>query len=168
MAIELREALGDELEEAAALMVEAYQEYSSALRPGAWEAYARDIADVRRRLADSRLIVALDDGKVVGAVTYYPPRPQGTGEGWPAGWAGVRLLAVGPDARARGVGRRLMDECIARARADGAHTMGLHTTELMAVARAMYERMGFQRAPEFDFHPTPTFTVMAYHLALGV
>ena len=149
-------------------MVAAYQEYSGALRPGAWEAYARDIADVQSRLADSKLVVALEGEKVLGAVTYYPRKQEGTGEGWPAGWSGVRLLAVGPEARGRGLGRLLMQECIRRARAEGAQTMGLHTTELMAVARAMYERMGFERAPDFDFHPTPTFTVMAYRLSLGV
>ena len=168
MNIEIREAREEELDGAAAVMVSAYEEYRSALSPRAWEAYARDIADVRGRLPDSRLIVALEDGKVAGAVTYYPPRPAGTGEGWPAGWAGVRLLAVAPHARGRGYGRLLMEECLRRAREDGASVLGLHTTELMAVARGMYERMGFRRAPEYDFHPTPTFVVMAYRLDLGV
>jgi hypothetical protein len=37
---------------------------------------------------------------------------------------------------------------------------------MMAVARAMYERMGFVRAPEFDFQPAPETVVMAYRLDL--
>ena len=49
-----------------------------------------------------------------------------------------------------------MDECLRRSRQLGAHTLGLHTTELMAVARGMYERMGFLRVPEYDFHPLCT------------
>ena len=61
-----------------------------------------------------------------------------------------------------------MGDCLRRARADGATTLGLHTTQLMNVAREMYERMGFQRVPEYDFHPTPSMTVMAYRLELGV
>jgi hypothetical protein len=32
----------------------------------------------------------------------------------------------------------------------------------MAVARNLYEAMGFERAPEFDFHPEPDVVVMAY------
>jgi hypothetical protein len=44
--------------------------------------------------------------------------------------------------------------------------MGLHTTIVMGVARAMYERMGFMRFPENDFHITDDFTVMAYSLEL--
>ena len=59
-----------------------------------------------------------------------------------------------------------MAECLLRARADGATTMGLHTTKLMDVARAMYLRLGFRRAPKYDFHPVPDFTVEAYELKL--
>jgi hypothetical protein len=44
--------------------------------------------------------------------------------------------------------------------------MALHTTQMMQVARAMYERMGFVRVPEFDFSPVPGFLVMAYRLTL--
>jgi ribosomal protein S18 acetylase RimI-like enzyme len=59
-----------------------------------------------------------------------------------------------------------MAECLRRARADGAKTMGLHTTTLMEVARAMYVRLGFTRAPKYDFHPAPDFTVEAFTLKL--
>ena len=164
--MEIRDARPEELDEAAALMVAAYEQYREGLPPGAWEGYARDIRDVRGRLADSQLVVAVEEGKIVGAVTYYPPRPEGTGEGWPGGWAGVRLLAVAPAARGRGYGRDLMEECLRRARGAGAVALGLHTTQLMAVARAMYERMGFQRVPEFDFYPAPGVVVMGYELSL--
>jgi hypothetical protein len=37
----------------------------------------------------------------------------------------------------------LTEECIRRARARGARAVGLHTTTFMAVARAMYERSGW-------------------------
>ena len=78
----------------------------------------------------------------------------------------MRLLAVHPDARGRGVGEALMRECMARARGRGATTLGLHTTRIMAVAQRMYERMGFVRAPEYDFHPAPRIVVMAYKMKL--
>lgn len=85
---------------------------------------------------------------------------------WPDGWASIRLLGVSPQARGLGIGRALMQECLRRARADGAVTMGLHTTKLMDVARAMYLRLGFARAPAYDFHPAPDFTVEAFRLDL--
>src|SRR5881397_172598 len=56
---------------------------------------------------------------------------------WPDGWASIRLLGVLPEARGLGLGGALMAECLRRARADGATMMGLHTTTLMDVARAM-------------------------------
>ena len=148
------------------MMVAAYAEFRPALPPLAWQAYEDEIRDVRRRLAGSTLVVAEDAGRLLGAVTYYPDATKETNVRWPAAWAVFRLLAVHPDARGRGVGRLLTDECVRRAREAGREALGLHTTQLMNVARTMYERIGFARAPELDFYPAPTFRVMAYRLDL--
>jgi ribosomal protein S18 acetylase RimI-like enzyme len=78
----------------------------------------------------------------------------------------VRLLAVGPAGRGRGLGRRLMEECIRRSRAAGAPALTLHTTDMMRVAMGLYERMGFARAVELDFAPAPGVVVKGYRLAL--
>ena len=37
---------------------------------------------------------------------------------------------------------------------------------MMQTALRMYERMGFVRAPELDFHPAPGFIVKGYRLDL--
>jgi ribosomal protein S18 acetylase RimI-like enzyme len=160
VAVEIREARPEELDEAAEVMVAAYEEYRPQLPQGLWDGYARDIRNVRGRLAESRLILLLDDGDIAGAVTYYPPDD--------AGLARIRLLAVNPSARGKGLARMLMDECIRRARKAGAKALGLHTTPMMAVARGMYERMGFLRHPQQDMEVAPNVTVMAYVLDLGV
>ena len=162
----IRDASVEELDQVALLIRDAYLEYQAAFPPEVWEGYARDIMDVRSRLDTSELIVAERAGILVGAVTFYPNASQGEQAGWPPGYAGVRLLAVHPDARGTGIGRALMDECLRRSRLVAARTLGLHTTELMAVARGMYERMGFVRVPEFDFQPGPGVVVMAYRLDL--
>ena len=162
----VRDARTEELDQVALLMRDAYQQYQEALPPGMWEGYARDIMDVRSRLGFSELIVAEQGGGVVGAVTFYPNASKSEQEGWPPGWAGVRLLAVHPDARGLGIGRALMDECLRRSRQRAVLTLGLHNTEIMSVARGMYERMGFVRVPEFDFHPGTGMVVMAYRLDL--
>ena len=162
----IRDARAEEIDQVALLIRDAYQEYQASIPAEVWEGYARDIMDVRGRLDVTELIVAEHKGSLVGAVTFYPntaPTEQG---GWPSGWTGIRLLAVHPDGRGLGIGRSLMDECLRRSRQLRAHTLGLHTTELMAVARGMYERMGFIRVPEYDFHPGPTMVVMAYSLEL--
>ena len=147
-------------------MVAAYAEFSPPDPPPRWLEYLEEIRDVRRRLGDSVLIVAEDDARIVGAVTYYPDGSKEPNGAWPSGYAVLRLLAVLPAARGRGIGRLLTEECIHRARTARCAAVGLHTTMLMNVARAMYERMGFVRAPEFDFFPVPEFRVMGYRLAL--
>ena len=165
--VAIRDAHGDELDVAAAVMVDAYEQYIPADAAGPLAGYREEIRDVRRRLADATLIVAEDRGRIAGAVTYYPDARRDRAAPWPAGWACFRLLAVHPDARGRGIGRLLTEECIRRARDEGCAAVALHTTELMAVARAMYERMGFTRVPQFDFEPMPHLHVLAYRLLLS-
>jgi GNAT superfamily N-acetyltransferase len=53
-------------------------------------------------------------------------------------WPQVRLLAVAPPGRGRGVGAALMQECVRRARAAGAPVLALPTTELMRAALRLY------------------------------
>jgi GNAT superfamily N-acetyltransferase len=122
--------------------------------------------DVRSRLGAAQLLVAELSGKVVGTVTLYLDASLSSPEGWPRGWAGIRLLAVHSAYRGRGIGRALMEACIQRCRERNIKTIGLHTAEIMAIARKIYERMGFVRAPEHDFHPRPGTVVMAYRLKL--
>jgi ribosomal protein S18 acetylase RimI-like enzyme len=162
----LREAREDELDAVSLLIRDAYQQYEKSLPPEAWKSYVEDMMNVRGRLNESQLIVAETDGQLAGAVTLYLAGEYSSQEGWPSGWAGIRLLAVRPAYRDRGIGRALMEECIRRCLQQGIATIGLHTTEIMAVARGMYERMGFARVPEFDFHPAPGVVVMAYQLDL--
>jgi hypothetical protein len=59
-----------------------------------------------------------------------------------------------------------MQECVGRVRRAGGRVLSLHTTDLMHTARRMYERMGFVRAPELDFRPTPDTTVLGFRLDL--
>jgi GNAT superfamily N-acetyltransferase len=112
-------------------------------------------------------LVALDGDAVAGTVLLYPPAADaygGAAERTP--WPEVRLLAVPPERRGTGVGQLLMDECVRRARAAGATTLGLHTSRSLAAAVRMYQRMGFVRAPEHDFQPPGAEVVEAYRLEL--
>ena len=162
----VRDAGVEDLDQVSLLIRDAYQEYQVNFSPEVWERYSRDIMDVRSRLDTSELIVAENSGRLVGAVTFYPNTSPSDQGGWPAGWTGIRLLAVHPDARGMGIGRVLMDECLRRSRLLSATALGLHTTELMGIARGMYERMGFVRVPEYDFQAGPEVVVLGYRLDL--
>lgn len=163
----IRVARPNEIDAAADIIRAGYAEYADQMPPGRWERYIASAADVRRRLDEADLVVAEHQGLLVGTVTFYANGAQSSEEGWPPDWVGLRLLAVAPEARGLGIGRALMEWCIDRARSLGATAVALHTTEMMAVARAMYERMGFERVPEHDYNPASGRTVMSYRLDLS-
>ena len=168
----VRSARDSDMEPARTVLRSAYMEYKDWFPAENWEPYLADILDLEGRADASELLVAELDGRVVGCVSYFPPGAKTSyptdsfSEHWPAPWSAFRLLAVDPSARGAGVGRRLTDACIERAREQRAPALGLHTTAPMSVARAMYERMGFEREPRYDFRPGPTVLVEAYRLLL--
>jgi GNAT superfamily N-acetyltransferase len=162
----VRDAHPEELNDISLLIKEAYMEYRHSLPLEPWKFYLENMMDVGSRLAVSDLIVAELDKQLVGAVTLYLKASASSQQGWPQGWAGVRILAVRPAYRRRGVGRALMEECIRRCRKQGIKAIGLHTGPAMTIGRKMYGNMGFVRAPEYDFEPRTGIVVMAYRLEL--
>jgi len=83
-----------------------------------------------------RCWIAEIDGERVGAVLVVK-QSRST--------AKLRLLIVEPGARGRGLGRRLVEECIAFARAKGYRKLVLWTQSNLAAARAIYKQCGFRR-----------------------
>jgi DNA-binding MarR family transcriptional regulator/GNAT superfamily N-acetyltransferase len=78
------------------------------------------VAEVGGAIAGSATVVRLDDAT-----------------------AKLRIVYVEPWARGRGLGERLVDECMAFARAAGYSRMKLWTNDVLTPARRLYERLGF-------------------------
>ncbi len=145
---------------------EAYAELESVMVPDAWRGLHAAVSNVLARGAGD-WIVAEEGGDVVGSVMLSPPDTEAYG-GFitPPPWPEIRALAVDPAMRGRGIARALVDECARRAAASGADRIGLHTSRSMRAAIALYLRMGFERAPEYDFQPPGAELVEAYALSL--
>jgi GNAT superfamily N-acetyltransferase len=166
--LRIRDARASDRDAIEAVTLAAYQQYAS-LMPALWESYRQNILATLAAAPPDAQIVAEEDGRIVGSVLLYP---AGTVITRPGGGSTmlispeVRLLAVAPGVRGKGVGAALMQECVTRARASGTASLTLHTTEIMQAAMRLYERMGFVRAPELDFEPAPRVAVKGYRLKL--
>ncbi|MFM9692443.1 GNAT family N-acetyltransferase [Streptomyces europaeiscabiei] len=136
---------------------------------GESDVYLGELRDVAKRAAEADVLVALADGRVPGRVTFVPA-------GGPmadiaaAEEAEIRMLAVAPEARGRGVGEALVRACVERARTvEGCVRVVLSTQRTMRAAHRIYERLGFTRTPERDWNPLPDvfdISLITYELTL--
>jgi putative acetyltransferase len=84
------------------------------------------------------LWIAEDGGAVIGAVAL---RDLGDGA------VELKRMYLRPDARGRGLGKRLLAIALDWARASGKRTVRLDTSERMVAAQRLYEAHGFERVP---------------------
>ena len=109
-----------------------------------WPAFIQRVGRLDALADEGELLVAEQDGAIVGAVLHVAPgRPRSAI--FPPEWSVVRMLVMAPAARGRGAGRRLMAACLRCARNAGAPAVALHTSPAMATALRMYETIGFVR-----------------------
>jgi ribosomal protein S18 acetylase RimI-like enzyme len=127
--------------------------------------YGAVLRDVAPRAADAELLVAADDGRVLGTVTFVP-------HGGPLGEIAAphetefRMLAVDLGAQRRGVGAALLGSVLEGTRALGRTGVVCSTLPEMRVAHRAYERAGFRRAPERDWSPVPGVDLIVFAIAL--
>lgn len=169
--IQIRDAQDSDLDAMQDVTLAAYEEYAAVMPPFAWEDYRQGMIDaIAGKGPEYEKVVATRDGVIVGSVLLLPAGtildiPDGTQ--MTLELPEVRLLAVPPEMRGQRIGAALMNECIRRARQAGLSALSLHTTDMMQVAMQMYERMGFVRTPETDFHPAPEIVIKGYRLDLA-
>ncbi|MFF9775437.1 GNAT family N-acetyltransferase [Streptomyces sp. NPDC013978] len=168
MDITIRPAAPDEYAALGEITAQAYLG-DGLLDFGESDRYLDELRDVAKRAAEAEVLVAVADGQVLGGVTFVPA-------GGPmadiarAGEAEIRMLAVSPEARGRGVGEALVRACLERARnVEGCVRVVLSTQRSMHAAHRIYGRLGFTRTPERDWNPLPDLldiTLITYELTL--
>ena len=149
----IRPAARHEATPIASIRMAAYSQYRKSAPPAVFDAYLDDLRHVERPEDGSQLVVAEWQGRVVGRVVFYSDAALAN-MGLPEGWAGFRKLAVHPDARGRGLGRRLAQYCVDRAHGLGARTLGIHSASFMTTACKLYHQLGFVRSRGHDFRAT--------------
>lgn len=127
----------------------AFREFEPALPPVEWAKWSAHLADVEARRRHSQTIVAVECG-VVGVVDYSPSskselRVGATARYLPAEWAVLSALGIAPQFRGSGIGKRLVEECLRRARRDCEGALGLLTLDVMTAGKCLYRGLGFRR-----------------------
>lgn len=150
----VRPARHDEIAGAGALTAEAYLADRLLDEDDEYEAQLRDAT---RRAREAMLLVATipceeADGSetVVGTVTLAPYGTEYAEIAEP-GELEVRMLAVAPRARGRGIAEALMRAALGYAVASGARRVVLSTLDSMVTAHRLYARLGFVAVPERDW-----------------
>ena len=132
------------------VLIAAYRQYADRLSLDIFSPYLADVLDLDKHARYGRLIVVEVDGWISGFGAFYPDTTV-QDVGFPPGWAGGRALAVHPAARGHGVARALIATCERLARETGAPVFAFHPASFMTGAIALYDGLGYRRAPEFDF-----------------
>jgi ribosomal protein S18 acetylase RimI-like enzyme len=160
--MEIREARPEEFAAAGEVAVEGYRDFYGR-RLGD---YGERLRDIDSRAAGAVVLVAVEDGEILGTVTYVPdsssPFAQHVGDGE----ASIRMLSIEPRHKRRGVGKALSLACIERARSEGRRAIVLHADDIMEGAQRLYEGLGFRRDPSRDFEPDEDTLLLCYVLDL--
>ncbi len=161
--IVVRPARPDEFQQIGDAVVAAYRTLPGLSEGEEYDAVLRDVA---HRAVTCVVLAAELDGELVGTATYVPgPGPYEERHDPEAG--SIRMVGVLPEARGRGVGKALVEACIAEARASGRARVRLSTRTVMATAQGMYERLGFRREPDDDWSPVEGIDLLGYVLELS-
>jgi len=142
MEFEIREAEPRDFESINTLAVQAWQALKPGYDPEQWSGLIAAIGRTSGLAEKGILLVAVQDGQIYGSVGYMPPFASNP-EIFPENWPSIRMLVTAPEAQGQGIGRRLTQACIDRAKADQAPYLGLHTSSIMTVALPLYLKMGF-------------------------
>lgn len=144
--VTIRQSRSDEAGPIHALLLAAFLPFRTQYTKASFDATVLDAHRVAQRMQEGPVFVAEVAGKLVGTV----------GVVRDARGVYIRGMAVHPDARRMGRGRRLLEACEEFAREQDAPCLWLSTTPFLTGSIALYEAFGFRPAPgPTDLFGTP-------------
>lgn len=123
-----------------------FREYADAIGQDFWRGGFEEELAALPGYYDVLLVARDDAGALVGSVAVRR-LPDGSGE--------LKRLYVRPAARGTGLGRRLAEAVVERARERGYSLLRLDTLPSMEAARSIYESLGFVPAARYSDNPIP-------------
>lgn len=162
----IRDAREEELPLIREQRIKAYEEHSKSIPEKHWNALKQALLSDKDIQPGVERIVAEDEAGILGSVVLFPANTDAyVGTAIELHYPEIRMLAVTPEARGKGIADALIIECTRRAKIKGYQAIGLHTADYMESAVKLYQRIGFIRQPEFDFEPANDgIIVKAYRL----
>ena len=136
------------------LLVESYSQYQYIYEERKdWLEYAKDlVSSVNNPLVD-RFLIAREGEEILGTLQLFTNSETAYNDlNLEILSPIIRMLAVSPAARGKGVAQALLKECINYARENGAEHIYLHSTDKMAAAIRLYEWLGFKRDRTKEFY----------------
>ncbi|QBG34734.1 GNAT family N-acetyltransferase [Litorilituus sediminis] len=127
------------------LAVLAFQEYQQAYED--WPALVKRLRCFAELASSADIFVATIANEIVGAVAYVGAQSE-KADYFPDNTPIIRMLVVAPKARGQGIGMKLTQACIDKARSGKNKQIALHTSSIMKSALTMYLAMGFEKTAD--------------------
>lgn len=146
-----RTATKKDLKQLQQLGLLAYGQYKSTITQENWEKWEagfRSDENFLNLLAISTCFVCECENEIVGMAFLIP-----SGNPFlyfPSDWSYIRYVGVNPAFEGNGIGKKLTQQCIDKARETGEKTIALHTSEFQNAARHIYENLGFIKQKELE------------------
>jgi ribosomal protein S18 acetylase RimI-like enzyme len=159
--VTVRKARADEYAAVGELTVAAYAA-DGYFEDVSMDGYAAELAAAEDRAKDSDVLVAVAaDGALLGTLTVIRPGARGA-ELVREGELEIRMLAVSPAVRGRGVAKELTRAVLRMAAEQGCARVVLCSVADRVKVHALYAREGFQRIPDRDWRPEPDLLLLGF------
>ncbi len=140
-----RQGTIDDMEGLKRLGIKAWAQFEEQLTEENWDILKQTVSSEKTYetlIHQSACFVCVTPKNELVGMAFIVPNGNPT-DIYPEEWSYIRFVSVDPEFSGQGIGRKLTLMCIDKARENGEKTIALHTSEMMAPARHIYESLGF-------------------------